>query len=58
VVGGRWGGECGRAASARNVRDEVGNMVRLAAYQNLVATRGLKLMTKESGEASHSQHPH
>ncbi len=37
------------AASARDVRDELGNMVRLAAYQNLVASRGLTLMTKEAG---------
>jgi hypothetical protein len=48
VVGGRWGGECGRVASARDVRDEVENMVRLAVYQTLVAARGwwgFELMT-------------
>jgi hypothetical protein len=29
------GGGCGRAASARDVRDEDGHRVKLAAYQNL-----------------------
>lgn len=60
VVGGRRGGECGRAASARDVRDEVENMVRLAAYQTWLgpgAGRALRLMTQELSQASHSQHP-
>lgn len=49
VVSGRWGRGCGRVASARDVRDELGNMVRLAACQNLVTARGITLMTKEAG---------
>jgi hypothetical protein len=49
LVSGRWDRGCGRVASARDVRDEFGNMVRLAAYQNLVTARALMLMTKEAG---------